>query len=165
MKFNKSIIYKIFTLAVLIAVTTFYACDEKAEVSPKSELEFVEVTIPNAYKSTVNDRSSSDEVDDVIVDVQFTTNDGKEIVGKVHLVMSDDETLSYFAMTENLLSETNLTADFWISGTDATNGRRGIGTCLKNCKGMEKGEGKGWCKAGCWIELAAKVAGVIAAII
>ena len=170
MKLKKFNIYKIFVMLLLVSATLFYACDEKTEVNPKAELEFIEVTIPNAYKSATNDKSSSNEVDDVTMDVEITTIEGKEIEGKIHLVMPDNESLSYFAMTENIFAETGLTPDYWVEALSAnTNGRllKPQG-CFGNCtakfgKGGKK-NGKGACKANCWLDIAVKVATIIKAI-
>jgi len=150
--------------ATLFAVV-FVACNEQTEVTP-SEPEFVEVAIPDAYKSPSNGRVSSDDVDDLIMDIQITTTEGKEIVGKVHLIMPANESLSYFAITENLLEETGLSADYWIEAFNSnSNGRiaRGEG-CFATCRGMAKGEGRGTCKAECWLDIAVKVATIVALV-
>ena len=153
----------LFTMLFAIA---FMACNEQSDLNP-TEPEFVEVSIPDAYKSSTNGRTSSEDVDDVILDVQITTTDGKEIVGKIHLVMPDDESLSYFAMTENLLQETGLSADYWIESFNSSspNGRiaRTQG-CFGDCP--DKGEeGRGTCRAVCWLDIAVKVATIVAVIV
>lgn len=151
-----------------ILILTFFvsACNERTGITPP-EPEFVEVTIPDAYKSNVNGRTTSEDVDDVVLDVQFTTADGKEIVGKVHLVMPDDESLAYFAMTENLLAETGLSPDYWVESLSATpNGRiAGVQGCFAACRDMKKGEGRGACRAECWLDIAVKIATIAAVIL
>ena len=87
-------------------------------------------------------------MDDVILDVQITTNDGREIIGKVHLIMPDDGTLSYFAMTENLLSETGLSVDYWVDALSADPTSRLAKVeddCFSDCENSsEKGMVQGW---------------------
>ena len=111
-------------------------------------------------------RTSSDDVDEIIMDVKITTTDGREVIGKINFVMPDDGTLSYFAMTENLLTETGLSADYWVEKLNASSNGRIARTqgCFAKCKPMKKGKGKGTCKAECWLDIAVKVATVVAVV-
>ncbi len=127
----------------------WYGCTEQPEIA---EPEFVEVVIPDAYKSNSNSITASDEVDDLVLDVLIITTDGKEVTGKVHLIMPDNETLSYMAMTQNIFDETGLTPEYWIEALQTnSDGRisRTKGGCFAKCRDMKKGEGRGTCKAEC----------------
>lgn len=154
-------------VATLITIV-FAACNEQGEVTPL-EPNFVEITIPDAYKSLSNGRIPSEDIDDVILDVQITTTDGREVMGKIHLIMHDDETLSYFAMTENLLAETGLSPDYWVEALNANaNGRIDLAQgCFTNCSEMYSDDRKRrrGCKAECWLEIALAVAAIVVAAI
>ena len=156
---------KVSFLSATFLTIAFGACNDQTEAIP-SEPRFVEVTIPDAYRSTASGKIPSEEVDDVILDVQITTNDGREIVGKVHLIMPDDGTLSYFAMTENLLSETGLSVDYWVDAlsADLTSRLAKTDGCFANCKGMS-GSDKRTCKAVCWLEIVSTVVSIISGIV
>lgn len=88
--------------------------------------------------------------------------------------MPDDGTLSHFSMTENLLTETGLTADYWVQALKEQSGmqkmQREMG-CFAECRGIpkkekgKKGNGKGECKANCWLDVAVKVATIVAVIV
>ena len=153
-------------LFTMLFVITFMACDEQSNLT-LTEPEFVEVSIPDAYKSSTNGRISSEDVDDVILDVQIITTDGKEIVGKIHFVMPDDESLSYFAMTENLLQEIGLSADYWIESFNSSNSNGRIARtqgCFGDCP--ERGTaGSGTCRAECWLGIAVQIATIVAVIV
>ena len=152
-------------LFTMLFAMAFMACDEQGDLT-SAEPEFVEVSIPDAYKSSVNGRTSSDDIDDIIVDVQITTTDGREIVGKVHLVMPDDESLAYFALTENLLTETGLSADYWVEALSSnSNGRidRTQG-CFGDCSAKGR-EGRGTYRAECWLGVALKIAQIVAIVV
>ena len=154
------------TLSILAIFIFSTACQQQDEVSIQPE--FVEVEIPDVYKSSINSRTAYPEVDDLIVDVQLTTIDGKEVAGKVHLVMPDDETLIYMAVTENILSSTKLTPDFWkqaIGRYHATSRKYESQGCFASCRGMKKGKGKGTCKALCWLQIIKDVATVIVTVV
>jgi len=155
---------KTFLFAMLFSVA-FIACDEQNDLTP-AEPGFVEVSIPDAYKSQTNGRTSSDDVDDLTMDVKITTTDGKEVIGKINFVMPNDGTLAYFAMTENLLSKTGLSADYWVEALNSNSNGRMARThgCFAKCREMEKGEGRGTCKAECWLDIAVKVATVVAVV-
>ena len=151
-------------LTATLFVVVFVACNEQVEVNP-SETEFVEVSIPDTYKPSSTSRVSSEDVDDVVMDIQITTTDGKEIVGKVHLIMPDDESLAYFAVTANLLTETGLSADYWVEAINSNSNGRIARTegCFGDCPARGS-EGSGACRAECWLEVALKVAQIVAII-
>jgi hypothetical protein len=142
----------------------FSSCNEQLEVS-ESEFEFSKVTIPSHLKSTLKIASET-FVDEM--DVKVITEDGREIIGKMRfeIPLGDEEKLVDLEITTNLLTDTELTEDFFVNYDDSNNlkATMGIGACLKNCNGIEKGDGRGWCKAGCWGELALKAATVVVAI-
>jgi hypothetical protein len=141
-----------------------WSCNEQTKIT-EPELEFTEVAIPSHLKSNMK---ASTETVIVEKDVKLTTEEGKEIVGKMRfeIPVGDEETLVNFEMTANLFQGTGLTTDFFVNYDENSNlkGTMGIGSCLKACNGIEKGEGRGWCKAGCWGELALKAAAVVVAI-
>ena len=141
-----------------------FSCNEQANVT-EPELEFTEVAIPSHLKSTL--KSSAETIVDEI-DVKVTTDDGRDVIGKMRfeVPVGDEETLVNFEMTTNLFQGTGLTTDFFVNYDENSNlkGTMGIGSCLKACNSIEKGEGRGWCKAGCWGELALKAAAVVVAI-
>jgi hypothetical protein len=66
-------------------------------------------------------------------------------------------------MTKNVFDKTGLTPNFWVDGLKKSSNSGGrisnIGGCLDSCENLDSG--RFWCKAGCWIELAAVVAAVI----
>ena len=155
------------TVAILTIFTFSTACNPQDEIAP-AQSEFIEVAIPDVYKSSANSRTSSYEVDDLILDVQMTTTDGKVVAGKVHLVMPDDGTLMYLAVTENILNTAMLTPDFWQQALNQPHSNaRSYGSqgCFASCRGMKKGKGRGTCKALCWLQIIKDVATALATII
>jgi hypothetical protein len=130
-------------------------------ISLSSEMPYIAIPRP-LFKSSLE--TVIDEID-----VQVTKEDGSVVLGKIRLEVpvGDEETLVKLEMTTNLFQQTDLTTDFFVNYDENSNlkGTMGIGTCLKACNSIEKGEGRGWCKAGCWGELALKAAAVAVAII
>ena len=160
-----------FSKLLMLLIITFVAwgCNDQPEVV--EDLSFNEVAIPNNLKTDLsNGRISSNDFYVEEIDVKGITDDGREIIGKMRFTIpvGEDNTLIKFEMTNNIFEQTALTPDFWVeydNNMNTENGRvAGIGTCLKNCQGFEKGDGRGWCKAGCWAELALKAAMVAIAI-
>ncbi len=146
-------------ILLLVAGFAFNACTDQGEIKP-DEPEFVSVVIPDAYKTQDNARTSADDVDDVTVDVQITLDNGDIVTGKARLVMHGDESLSYFALTENLMEAADLSPDFWVE-SNGQSGSRMMG-CFSNCKrDFEKGDGLGLCKAECWLQIAIIVIAIV----
>tara|TARA_B100001250_G_C19685008_1_gene737634 strand:+ start:108 stop:602 length:495 start_codon:yes stop_codon:yes gene_type:complete len=157
---------KILTLMIIV-LTVGVSCDDSTN-DVTTSLNFVEVKIPDSYQALPSGRTASEDVDDEIIDIKVQTVDGKEIIGKVHLVMTNDQTLSYFAVTENILEETGLTTEYWIEAMNASSNGRIVKThgCFSDCNDdYEKGEGRGLCKAECWLDIALKVAPIVIAVI
>lgn len=154
-----------FLLTITFITIMIFGCNDQPDITPL-EPTFVEISIPEVYKSSEIDLKSA-EIDDMIIDVQMTAADGKDIIGKIHFIMPEDGTLSYFAMTANLLDETGLTADYWIDAIAANSGARTAqvaGGCFAACRKLEKGKGRGSCKAECWLDVAVKVATIASVI-
>lgn len=139
------------------------SCQEQAHVEPN--LHMVEVAIPDAYKPPANARYTETEMDDVTVDIQVTLENGEVVTGKARLVMPNDETLSYFALSSNIMEAADLAPDFWVNDT-STNGARVMG-CFENCRNKyvvngEKRDGFGACKADCWLDLVIVIIVIVA---
>ena len=156
------------TLLILAVITLFTACDEQEQATP-TQPKFVEVAIPDAYKSGSDYHTAFDnDVDDVILNVQLTTADGKTVDGKVHLMMHDDGSLMYLAMTENMLNTATLTPDFLeeaLRQNDPNARQFGAQGCFAGCRDMKKGQGKGTCKALCWLQIIKDVVSAIATVL
>lgn len=172
-----------FLVMALLLATFFVSCDnEKEALLPQTQSQFVDIAIPNTYKTNNSTaRTDSDEVDDVTIDVKIVTTEGKAVIGKIRFVMPDDGTLSHFSMTENLLTETGLTADYWVQALKKQTGlqkvQRTMG-CFSDCRKIPKknepdangenvgvNKGRGECKAGCWLDVAVKAASIVAVIV
>ncbi len=77
-------------------------------------------------------------------------------------------------MSGNIFDKTELEPDFWvnsnISAKQVNQLQAKLG-CISDCHKTftkpdgSKIKGRGWCKAGCWLETAAKVATAVAAVI
>ena len=147
-----------FSISALVLFAS--ACNERTAVEP--DLDFVSVSIPDHLKTdTSNGRVSSEDMEIQEVEVEITTDEGKKVKGIVRVTMptGDEETLINFEVTNNILDETGADSDFWLNALDSSNARvMGIGGCLKNCRGDKR---EGWCRAGCWAELALKVVAVV----
>jgi hypothetical protein len=154
------------TFAVIFAVAI--SCSD--EQSLKKEDVFTSVVIPDSYKnSSSNGRSSTSSTEEVIREITVTTATGEVVRGKVKLTIpSEGDGLIGFEITQNIFDQTDLTPTFWTDGVSKQSNAGGriasIGECLSGCQDIPRGEGRGWCKAGCWVELAATVAIVIIAI-
>jgi len=143
------------------------SCSE--EQGLKNEEVFASVAIPDSYKNSSTNGRTSSATDEVIRDITVTTTSGKVVHGKVKLTIPiEGDGLVGFEITQNIFDQTELTPTFWTDGVSKQNNAGGriasIGECLAGCQEIPKGEGRGWCKAGCWIELAAAVAIVIIAV-
>ena len=153
-----------FILFVFLSLLTWSCSEEVQILEPDSE--FTEVDIPSHLKT--KSKSSIETVIDEI-DVQITNKDGSVVFGKIRLEVptGDEETLVKLEMTSNLFQNTDLTKDFFANYYESSKSieAKGIGSCLKDCRSIPKGEGRGWCKAGCWGELAIKAAVVVVAIL
>ena len=156
------------TLSILVVFTFLIACDQQEQATPTLP-KFVEVAIPDAYKSGIGDHNAfDDDVDDVILNVKLTTADGKAVDGKVHLIIPDDGSLMYLAMTENMLNTATLTPDFLeeaLRQHDPNARQFGSQGCFAGCRDMKKGQGKGTCKALCWLEIIKDVVSAIATVL
>ena len=154
-------------LPVLLVLIFSVACNRQNDVVP-TQPKFVEVTIPDAYKANESGQGAGPEVDDLILDIQMTSETGKEVFGKLHLIMPDNGTLKYLAVTENILKTAKLTPDFWKEALNQhlLNGRKsGSQGCFATCRGMKKGQGRGTCKALCWLQVVKDVALVFATVV
>jgi hypothetical protein len=162
------IIFSLFTLMLLVMLSCTQ--DEKLE-EPINE--FVNINFPDTYKYKNSERASFEEdVKEVVVEV--VNEDGSIITGKMRFTMPDnfDEKLLKFEMTQNLIDQTELDENFWVNndtGNEMENLRK-LG-CIASCQKEftdddgEKIQGRGWCKANCWIETAAKVGAVVVAVV
>lgn len=164
MKRTKSFI-ALLTFAVILSGVI--SCSD--EQSLKKEDVFASVIIPNSYKNSSSNGRTSTSTEEVIREITVTTSTGEVIRGKVKLTIpSEGDGLVGFEITQNIFDQTDLTPTFWTDGVSKQSnagGRiAGIGECLSGCQDIPKGEGRGWCKAGCWVELAATVAIVIIAV-
>jgi hypothetical protein len=163
-KFN---IIKILFLSIVLLIS--WGCNKPLEAI-EPDLSFSEVAIPDNLKSTIpNNGRTSTEVEEI--DVKVIASDGKGIIGKMRFTFpsGEENTLTKFELTSNILALTALTPEFWTDFSENNsnpNGRvTGIGSCLKDCNSQAKGAGRGACKAGCWLELAISAAVVVVAII
>ena len=165
---------KIYLCVILFSIA-FIGCDEQNDLTP-SEPDFVEVSIPDAYKATYpNGRTTSEDSDIYEMDVKVIKDDGTEVIGKMRFTMpaTSDEMLERFELTSNLISETDLSSDFWInnSGSNSQSNGRIQGSCIASCQEAftddegDKIKGRGACKAECWAQTAIKVAAVVVAIV
>ena len=155
------------TLSILAIFIFSTSCDQEGQIAP-SQPEFVEIEIPDVFKSSTGSSTSYTDVDDLVLDVQMTATDGKEVTGKVHLVMPDDGTISYLAVTRNIFDTAKLTPGFWQQALDRapSNGRvYGTQGCFASCRVMKKRQGRGTCKALCWLQIIKDVASVFASIV
>jgi hypothetical protein len=158
------------SLAALMTFTFIFvgviSCSE--EQGLKNEEVFASVVIPDSYKNSSPNGRTSSATEEIIRDITVTTTSGEVVHGKVKLTIpTEGDGLVGFEITQNIFDQTELTPTFWADGVAKQNnaGRiAGIGECLSGCQDIPKGEGRGWCKAGCWVELAATVAIVIIAV-
>lgn len=152
----------------LLVLISFLSCSDQEKLIIEEE-NFTSVDIPVTYKQNLPNGRNTSSAEEVIRDIKVTNLKGEVVYGKVKLIfpMEGDGLIS-FEMTRNIFDQTELTPTFWtdaLSKADYTGGRvEGIGSCLKDCQSLAQGEGRGWCKAGCWVELAAVVAVVIIAL-
>lgn len=143
-----------------------YSCDNESEETDKPDLAFVNVPIPNKYLA----QNCEEEHDIATVDIVVQKN-GKEVFGKARVTtpLDDNDKIIQLEISQNIITETSFDPEFWI--TLDTSPHRTKGSCIAECNkeytntdGSKK-KGRGWCKAGCWIETAAKVAIAAAAVI
>jgi hypothetical protein len=164
MKKTKSLAVLMTFAIILVGVTS---CSE--EQGLKNEEVFTSVVIPDSYKNSSPNGRASSATEEIIRDITVTTTSGEVVHGKVKLTIpTEGDGLVGFEITQNIFDQTELTPTFWTDGVSKQSnagGRiAGIGECLSGCQDIPKGEGRGWCKAGCWVELAATVAIVIIAV-
>ena len=164
MKKTKSIVGLLTFTMVLASVLS---CSDQEQNLKKQDV-FASVVIPDGYKNNSQNGRTSAATEEIIRDITVTTSTGEVVRGKVKLTMpTEGDGLVGFEITQNIFDQTELTPTFWTEGVSNQNNSGGrvasIGECLSACDGREGG--KFWCKAGCWVELAAVVAIVIIAVV
>lgn len=126
-------IFKLLTLTVLMT-GLISSCNEQNEtISEIESPQFVAVAIPDAFKATETDISNAEEIKDLIADVVFVTEEGKELPGQVHMVMVGDSKLSAFEVSPNILNENGWDANFWLEQYDP-NAPVTEGDCEDDCR-------------------------------
>ena len=162
-----------FVLALFLSII-FVSCNEKTDVIP-NQSEFVNITIPDMYQTDYSTaRTESDETHEVVA--RIIRKDGTEVVGKMRITFpsSDQEKLTKFEMSSNLIEEANLSSDFWIQlakKKSSNKVQKVESSCIASCqeqytdKDGNKIEGRGACKAECWAKTAAAVITAAAAVI
>ncbi|MFT5617190.1 MAG: hypothetical protein ACI85I_000406 [Arenicella sp.] len=129
----------------------FSGCNEDTEINAIEKTdEFVSIDIPKDYQAESNGERTSEndeDIDDVTLDVKIIV-DGKEVIGKIRMIVHSDDKLSYFAVSGNIVDETNLSPDYWVDAykNSLEGGRvaKTTGYCSDN---YDKGSGRGACRA------------------
>ncbi len=152
-------------LPLLLSVILF-ECTENSEINAIEENNnFISIAIPEDYQAESKGERTAEndeDADDITLDVKVIV-DGKEVVGKVRMIVHSDDKLSYFAVSENIVSETSLSPDYWVDAYKSSleGGRVAKTTGKCNCSGYDKGDGRGKCRANCIIGIATTVIVVI----
>ena len=158
----------IITLMVVFVAIAFMSCDKTQETL--KEPDYREVRIPENFGITDFQKSNNAIViipeEERIVEKEFYLQlPDKEIFGTQVIELDENGNMINLKISDNVFIETGLDTDFLLDYIEKNpNGdlSKGIGSCLKAC-GDESIEHPGWCKAGCWAELAIQVAAVVIA--
>ncbi|MDK2979169.1 MAG: hypothetical protein PWP52_1883 [Bacteroidales bacterium] len=158
----------IITLMVIFGATAFMSCDKTQETLNESG--FRDVRIPENFGITDFQKSNNAIViipeEERIVEKKFYLKlPDKEIFGTQIIELDEIGNMINFKISDNVFIETGLDTNFlfdYIEKNPNSDLTKGIGSCLKAC-GDESIEHPGWCKAGCWAELALEVAAVVIA--
>ncbi len=140
------------TLLLVVFSFAFFGCNEDLEINTIEENnEFVSIAIPEDYQAESKGGrtvENDEDADDVTLDVKVIV-DGKEVVGKVRMIVHSDDKLSYFAVSENIVSETNLSPDYWVDAYKSSLEGGRTNRIQASCKdqGYTKGNGLGACRA------------------
>lgn len=151
-------------------------CDKNSEETSKDD--FVQITIPTIYQvqsggNTVSGKTQSLQTESEVINVKIINEEGKEVIGKIRLTMPYDDsfTLANLEMTSELLGTGGLTKDFLVdyyssqTSKNSSTASNQLG-CFGDCKTKyKKNEGRGLCKAECWLNILIKVAPIILAIL
>lgn len=165
MKLPQSLSYY-FAVVALVVLLPFQSCKEQTDLDVNEDV-FVEIEIPDAYKVPPGARFGVDDIIEETVPIIVTRIDGRDVQGMIRVRAINDQSLLNFGVSQSLMRDLGLENNFWVNNLESGNDlqAQAIGTCLKACKdAFEKGEGRGWCKAGCWGELVLKLAAIVAAV-
>ena len=138
----------------LILMIFVFSCDKQNEVAElDSELEFVDIVIPDVYKPNLKSNYEEEILEDFIT---VLNKDGKEVTGKLRITLpiTDGCKITKLELTENILQETDITTNFLVeyangSGLKSTHN---VAECFGTC---DDGKHKhpGWCKFWCVVEI------------
>jgi hypothetical protein len=158
---------KVKTMLFLLLSISFCGCNQDSEINTIEENieNFISIDIPKNYKAeSLGERTSENEedIDDVTLDVKVTVN-GKEVIGKIRMVVHSDNKLSYFAVSENIVEGTTLSPNYWVEAYQGSleGGRITKITGKCDCSGYDKGDGREKCRANCIIGIATTIIIVI----
>lgn len=160
---------KLLAFAVSI-ISLISSCAEQGETLPDTDLvEFVAVTIPDAYKATCADIEEATDISDLIVDVVLTTEQGEDVYGQVHLVAVGGSKLSLFEVSPNILHENDWANSFLREGFDSkvlSKEESCTDVCKKNYLDEEGNKLPGYneCVADCWVIPGVAVAVIVLAV-
>lgn len=163
----------VFTVILLMGIITISSCSKK---NIKSNTGYTEVQIPKSLIQSNNLKSSSVFVpkDERVVKESFVLYEGDTAALNGTQIITLDEygNMIKLEISNNIFNESSLTPNFLqkyeelnsqkTTGFKSSKNVEDIGTCLKACGSVKH---PGWCKAGCWAELAIKAAAVVVAVI
>ncbi|RKE00120.1 hypothetical protein [Marinifilum flexuosum] len=157
---------KVLLLALSFVLLIAYSCDNDSEEPNTPEVAFIDVPIPDKYLA----QNCEGECEVTIIDIAVQ-KDNIEVFGKARITtpIGNNDKIIQFEVSENIINDTSLDPNFWINID--TSPHRTKGSCIAECqkeftnKDGSKKKGRGWCKAGCWAETAAKVAAVVIVVL
>jgi uncharacterized secreted protein with C-terminal beta-propeller domain len=143
-----SIITMIFVLGLFT-----WNCSEQNEIT-EPEYTFTEVAIPDNFKTDLKTSGDYEEFEDFIY---VLGKNGEEVKGKLRIILPVNSTKCSFIrieISDNILSETNITKDFFVkhvnnTGLKSTNN---VAECFETCDNG-KHRHPGWCKFWCVVEI------------
>ncbi len=161
------------TFILLVGIITISSCSKK---SVKSDTGYTEVQIPKSLIQSNNLKSTTTFIpkDERVVKEPFVLYEGDTVAlnGTQIITLDEHGNMIKLEISNNIFNESSLTPDFLqkyeqlnspkATHLKSTQNIEGIGTCLKACGSVKH---PGWCKAGCWAELAIKAAAVVVAIV
>lgn len=162
-------------LLLVVVATLVFSCSDSQETMNNDE--FLEIEIPTQFSSKSQAdyaKGSSNDLDVQVMTIQVTDKEGNVSTGKIRFTMpeSHGDYLHKLEMTSNIFEETDLKPDFFINKINlARSNVLQKGSCIADChkqftdKDGNKIKGRGWCKAGCWVDTLVKVATVVVAVV
>jgi len=164
---------KINLLSAIIISFLFLACNDTEVENLDSDVNYIDLEIPNSISYGSNFRTEDIETEEVLVEIIVLNSLNEEIEGEliVSLPVDNDDYLVSMKVSDNIVNALGSDYDYWSNLQGIDNQRLLKSSCIADCQEAftddegNKIKGRGACKAGCWAKIAIAAAAVVATIV